>query len=261
VEILDYTESSNFIGVGNDLNNIIVGDVGADMLYGGAGDDTLQGGDGDDTLMGGAGNDSLRGGVGSDKLYGVDRDDTLIGGDGHDVLDGGDGYDVLVGGDGYDVLVGGDGEDTLAGGYGSDVLNGGNGNDILSGFSGSDTYQFARNDGVDMIFEYEISGAGDMDVLLMTEVDYNQLWFKQVNDGLEVSVIGTNSKVVIANWYLGEEYRIEQFKTENGNRVLSSGNVANLVNAMAAFAVPNTISLSDTYKAVLDEVLRTNWGF
>jgi hypothetical protein len=67
--------------------------------------------------------------------------------------------------------------------------------------------------------------------------------------------------VVIANWYLGEEYRIEQFKTENGNRVLSSGNVANLVNAMAAFAVPNTISLSDTYKAVLDEVLRTNWGF
>jgi Ca2+-binding RTX toxin-like protein len=66
-------------GDGNDLNNIVTGNVfanvlygygGSDKLYGGSGDDVLSGGAGSDTLVGGPGNDLLGGGAGLDTLYG-----------------------------------------------------------------------------------------------------------------------------------------------------------------------------------------------
>jgi hypothetical protein len=93
----------------------------------------------------------------------------------------------------------------------------------------------------------------------MSGIGYDQLWFKRVTNNLEVSVIGTSSKVVINSWYLGNQYQVEQFKTVDGNRTLSSSNVANLVNAMAAFAVPTTTTLSATYQTTLNTVLNNNW--
>jgi Ca2+-binding RTX toxin-like protein len=74
-------------GDGNDLNNMVVGNIvanalygyaGSDKLYGGRGDDVLYGGAGSDTLSGGPGNDVLDGGAGADALYseaGKDRFD------------------------------------------------------------------------------------------------------------------------------------------------------------------------------------------
>lgn len=51
VENLIYTGSSNFVGVGNALDNIINGRTGNDILTGGGGNDTLNGGDGLDTAV------------------------------------------------------------------------------------------------------------------------------------------------------------------------------------------------------------------
>jgi len=51
---------------GNDGNDILNVDGGADTLLGGAGDDKLNGGAGDDLLIGGFGNDMLTGGQGRD---------------------------------------------------------------------------------------------------------------------------------------------------------------------------------------------------
>ena len=51
VENLIYTGSSNFVGVGNALDNIINGRTGNDILTGGNGNDTINGGDGLDTAV------------------------------------------------------------------------------------------------------------------------------------------------------------------------------------------------------------------
>src|SRR5262249_53464977 len=63
---LALTGSADIAGIGNDLANVIAGNIGNNALQGGAGNDTLVGGDGNDTLIGGAGSDSLVGGAGND---------------------------------------------------------------------------------------------------------------------------------------------------------------------------------------------------
>jgi Ca2+-binding RTX toxin-like protein len=53
-------------GLGNGLDNLVVGNAGANLLYGLAGHDSLAGGQGADILIGGAGRDTLSGGAGND---------------------------------------------------------------------------------------------------------------------------------------------------------------------------------------------------
>ena len=66
VEVLRAIGGSGLTLQGNQFDNRIEGDGGADWLLGNAGNDTLVGGAGDDTLYGGPGNDALTGGAGSD---------------------------------------------------------------------------------------------------------------------------------------------------------------------------------------------------
>lgn len=83
-------------GIGNSLDNVIVGNGNANTLYGLDGNDTLRGGNGDDTLKGYADNDILYGGAGRDFLYGGNGNDTLYGEKGNDYLNGGAGQDRFV---------------------------------------------------------------------------------------------------------------------------------------------------------------------
>lgn len=107
------------IGVGNALNNKIVGTDGANELSGMAGDDLI---------------------------YGQGGDDRIYGGQGNDVLNGNDGNDTLSGDDGADKLCGHSGNDSLAGGGGNDTLEGGVGADTFSGGAGADTFMFRNGD-------------------------------------------------------------------------------------------------------------------
>jgi Ca2+-binding RTX toxin-like protein len=66
VENLTLTGVANINGTGNNLGNIITGNVGNNQLLGLNGNDTLNGGDGNDTLNGGGGIDNLFGGAGND---------------------------------------------------------------------------------------------------------------------------------------------------------------------------------------------------
>jgi Ca2+-binding RTX toxin-like protein len=77
LENLVFTGSGNFRGVGNGLDNILVGGGGTDTLIGGAGDDTLYGSGGDDRLSGGVGDDLLIAGPGRETLAGGDGQDTF----------------------------------------------------------------------------------------------------------------------------------------------------------------------------------------
>jgi VCBS repeat-containing protein len=175
VEHLTLAGSAAIDGTGNELDNAINGNIGANALYGLEGNDTLNGNAGDDRLFGGAGNDTLDGGTGADVLQGDSGNDTYVvdsaadlvvelEGEGIDkvmagvsyaladnvenmqltggaVVGTGNGLDnSLSGSDGNNVLNGMDGNDTLYGNGGNDTLDGGLGADNMEGGNGDDTY-------------------------------------------------------------------------------------------------------------------------
>lgn len=90
------TEAGDAFGVGNELDNLINGNIGSNQLSGGAGADLIYGNDGADSLFGEDGNDRLLGGAGND---------SIDSGAGNDVLNGQTGNDVLFGGSGADIFV------------------------------------------------------------------------------------------------------------------------------------------------------------
>lgn len=106
-----WLQNAGLTGVGNALDNRLVGSSGDETLWGLDGNDLMQGGAGNDTLWGGNGNDTLRGDDGDDRLYGEADNDLLFGGAGDDYLDGGAGDDILEGGTGFDRFFGGAGKD------------------------------------------------------------------------------------------------------------------------------------------------------
>ncbi len=181
IEVLICRNGGAFHGIGNGLNNQIIG---------GTDDDVLEGLDGDDTLMGMGGNDRLVGGNGNDLLNGGDGQNTLIGGAGDDVYVISDEFDTVTelenGGNdavrtslqNYQLqaqvenlahvgnaiffeghgnalnnliesnaassrLFGYAGNDTLRGGTGNDVLSGGEGDDQIQGGLGNDTLNYS----------------------------------------------------------------------------------------------------------------------
>ncbi|MGZ2411749.1 Ca2+-binding RTX toxin-like protein [Sphingomonas sp. F9_3S_D5_B_2] len=152
---------------GNDLDNVLGGNVNNNALYGNGGDDLIYGDAGNDKLDGGAGVDKMFGGLGDDTYIvrdatdfayenvgeGVDRvlssisialrsnveNLTLTGtetvtGKGNEL------GNVITGNAANNALYGYAGDDKLYGGDGNDVLNGGTGKDGLTGGAGNDTY-------------------------------------------------------------------------------------------------------------------------
>jgi Ca2+-binding RTX toxin-like protein len=81
-----------------------------------------------------------------------------------------------------------------------------------------------------------------------------------VPNNLDVSIIGTSDKFTLTNWYLGNQYHVEQFKTSDGKTLLDS-QVQSLVDAMAGFAPPaaGQTTLSASYAASLNPVIAANW--
>jgi Ca2+-binding RTX toxin-like protein len=165
-ENLIYTGAGNFIGGGNNEDNVIrggngfntlTGSDGNDTLYGGIVVDNLSGGDSNDRLFGNAGNDVLRGNAGDDLLYGEDGADLIKGDDGNDVLDGGAGDDNLQGLAGNDQLIGGVGNDNLDGGIGIDIMIGGTGDD-----------SYIVDDAQDVVVERLAEGTDTVRTLLAT---------------------------------------------------------------------------------------------
>lgn len=136
VENLQLLGADNLNGTGNELNNQILGNSGANVLDGLLGNDSIYGYAGNDTLNGGEGNDYLDGGDGTDMIYGGDGNDVLRGGIGENLayggtLDGGAGNDSLYGDvNGSEYLIGGDGNDRLYG-LKDDHMDGGAGDDAF----------------------------------------------------------------------------------------------------------------------------------
>lgn len=127
------------------------------------------------------------------------------------------------------------------------------------------TYLLGRGSGTDTVIENDAT-AGNTDIaLFLGGIEVEQLWFREVgkgkNTGLEVSVIGTDDKLIIDKWFVGSQYRVEQFTTTDGNRTLMESQVQNLVDAMAAFSPPaaGQTSLPENYQTALASVIAANW--
>lgn len=179
----------------------------------------------------------------ANRIEGMEGDDRIYGADGADRIDGGAGNDNLYGYAGNDTLIGGEGSDQLIGGI------------------GNDTYLFGRGQGVDTLVDTD-STQGNSDRLQFdASVAVEQLWFRQVSNNLEVSVIGSTDTVTISNWYLGGQYQVETFAASDG-QVLLSSQVQNLVQAMAAFSPPaaGETTLAANYQSTLNPVIAANWN-
>ncbi|MFL6675370.1 MAG: VCBS domain-containing protein [Massilia sp.] len=166
VENLTLTGTADINGTGNELNNIINGNTGANVLDGMAGNDTINGNVGIDTLIGGDGNDLLNGDAGDDQLSGNSGNDLLNGGAGGDNMQGGTGDDLYIVDNAADLVVenANEGVDTVqssinytltdnvetltltgvaningSGNALDNLINGNSGSNVLSGMDGNDT--------------------------------------------------------------------------------------------------------------------------
>jgi len=275
---------------GNGNANTLNGGAGDDLLLGGLGADTLNGGADSDTLDGQQGIDSMAGGTGDD-YYHVDNGAELVtelAGEGYETvystasytlgsnveelwLQGGSaivgtgngldnglaGSDIsnnLFGAAGNDVIIGFGGNDSLDGGTGNDSLTGSDGNDTLNGGAGNDQYAFSLGDGQDVLIDSDAT-AGNLDVLNFSAVTVDQLWFRQVNtNDLEIDILGTQDKVTIQGWYLGNQNHVETIQSLDSSMALSHNNVNNLVTAMASFTTPPA-----TMPTSLTATIAANW--
>lgn len=258
-------------GTGNALDNVLIGNSAVNTLNGGSGNDTLDGGAGNDTMVGGLGDDlyfvNVTGDVVTEQAsQGTDTvrsavsytlsanlenleltGTTAINGTGHA---------------GANRLIGNAATNALSGLAGDDVLDGGAGIDTLTGGTGRDTYQMGRGYGVDTVVEND-STAGQLDVAsFMSGVAYDQLWFARpsASNNLEISIIGTTDKLVVKDWFLGTAYRVEEFRTVDGDRVLTAANVQTLVTEMARLTKPTTTTLPASYRTQLDPVFASTWS-
>ena len=263
VENLTLTGTAAINGMGNALNNVLVGNAAANILMGG---------DGNDVLDGGTGADALSGGQGDDKYVIDNTGDTVteLAGQGTDMAISSISYTLgaevenltLTG----TAVINGMGNalnNVLVGNAAANILVGGAGDDKLIGGAGNDTFVLGRGYGNDTIQEDDATTGNSDTALLEPGVAKDQLWFRKMNNNLEVSIIGTTDRFTVSNWYLGKQYQVEQFRTADGSCLLGNMNVDKLVSAMAAFAPPSagqtTLFSAGTAYANLSQVITSAW--
>ncbi|MBB3397890.1 Ca2+-binding RTX toxin-like protein [Rhizobium sp. BK060] len=132
VEILTYTGTAAFAGMGNDLANTITGGAGNDTLNGGAGADALIGGMGNDTYI----VDSAADVVTENADEGIDTVKTTLA----VYTIGSDVENLTYTGTAAFSGTGNNLANTIRGAAGADMLDGEAGADILIGGAGDDTY-------------------------------------------------------------------------------------------------------------------------
>lgn len=185
-------------------NDTISGGANNDIAKGGLGDDNIDGGDSSDALYGGEGKDTLRGGQGNDYLKGANGDDVIGGGGGNDDIHGGAGHDKLMGSDGNDELFGNKGNDSLLGGLGKDTLDGGQGNDKLAGGFGIDTFIFGKNEGDDVIRDFEagrdVIELGTQTYTVVESTDGDAVL--ELSGGGSVTLLGISIDDINSDWFL-----------------------------------------------------------
>jgi Ca2+-binding RTX toxin-like protein len=137
--------------------------------------DDITGSDAGETITGSEQGETITAGGGNDTVKGLGGDDEISGGSGRDIIDGGDGDDTLRSGSGADRIIGG---------LGNDYIAGWGGNDRMTGGEGSDVFIFHRNDGRDVITDFDVRGA-DHDRIDLSALPRFDAW-RDVRDVMEM---------------------------------------------------------------------------
>ncbi|MEO8079976.1 MAG: calcium-binding protein [Caldimonas sp.] len=251
IEKLTLTGAANINATGNASANTLTGNSGNNVLDGGAGADTMAGGAGNDTyLVDSSGDVVIEAASGGTDLVKSSVSYAL----------GADVENLTLTGTAAANATGNALKNVITGNAAANQIDGGVGADTLIGGAGNDTYVFGRGSGADVISDND-STVGNHDVMSFgSGVAADQIWFRHVGNDLEVSIIGTNDRALVQNWYLGSQYHVEEFKLGTGETLLDS-QVQDLVSAMAGFAPPalGQTTLPTAYRPTLVPIIAADW--
>ncbi|MGL5075986.1 MAG: calcium-binding protein, partial [Waterburya sp.] len=284
LENLTLTGSSSINGVGNELNNIMLGSSGSNIIESRDGNDSIDGNSGNDILRGEAGNDTLKGNTGNDF-------DTIIGGIGNDEYHVGSAEDVIIENlnEGIDQVlsiattytlsenienltlsgtasINGTGNilnNTITGNSGFNLIDGGGGNDTMIGGTGNDNY--IVNSAQDVITETST---------LVAEIDtiYSSLDYTLSNNVENLILTGTTNLIgtgnSLNNLLMGNSGN-NTLKGNDGNDTLNGslgidtlegglGNDAYIIDNTADVITELANSGLDTAKSLSDYTLAAN---
>jgi Ca2+-binding RTX toxin-like protein len=221
-------------GIGNNISNGIIGNDGNNILKGWGGNDIL---------YGGVGTDYMYGGIGNDTYYVDNQGDTVFeySNQGNDTVMSTISYTLpsnlenlmLLGSDSINgtgnaldnYIAGNEGNNVLTGIAGNDTFDGCGGNDTLIGGTGIDTFIFNKGYGNDIIQDSEsIDSLQFGDKIALTDLGI----FKDGND-LNVSLKTSSDTLVIQNWFLSDQNKIESINFQNGT-ILTAAGIENVMN-------------------------------
>lgn len=283
---LDISDHQTGVSIGDQFGRAMFGSINSEILDGSVQADYLHGGMGNDVLLGGIGADVLMGGAGHDQLKGSTGADRMIGGDGNDlyfVTTRGDvtleqadaGMDSVFSSINWDLAEhietlklqgtadiygkGNAANNVIVGNGGANLIDGGLGVNKLTGGLDNDSYVLRRDYALNTVQESADPSGGVDQVQFGLGVNSSQVWFSQVNNDLQASIIGTGAKVLVKDWY-SSGMSVESFKLSNGQQ-LAAADVQNLVNAMASLTPPamGQTTLSSQQKSALNSVISSNW--
>lgn len=231
------------------------------LLQSGSGVSATLQGDGANRITVAGANGSLTVGDGNNAIKLVGSNATVVGGNGANVVESTD--------DSATVSLG-NGDNTVTGAFRS--LTVGNGNNMV--MSTTSIATLTLGDGHDVATirgaistvnvghgHYDLDFSGSLGKLrFSSDVAVDDLWFRRVDQDLDISVIDCTETVKLKDWYASAPHRAGNIMSGDG-KTLSSFNVEKLVQAMAAFSPPaaGTTYLTPEQQNALQPVFAANW--
>jgi len=243
--------------VGNNVNQILYGNAGANYLDGGGGNDTLVGFGGDDSYLVDDVNDYVAevAGGGNDIVYvrgsfslGADQEvETLAA--------------LSQAGTAPIVIVGNGIDQRLFGNNGDNYLDGGGGTDILQGFAGNDVYV------VDSLGDYVVEAAGQGSDVVYARASYALVAGQEIEVLSAISTGGTAAIDLTGNEFGNALYGNNGANTLNGG---AGGDYLQGYGGADSFAFTTALGggnvdqiadfVSGTDKILLDDAVFTGFG-